>query len=63
MTENSEVSYSTTFEISTNRLIEKPLYGFELQETEIEKYECTKIYKTKNEAIDAMILRLQSLKT
>ena len=56
-----EVSYSTIFEISVNRM-KGNMFGFEAKEIEHERYSSKKVYKTKNEAIDSMITQLESLK-
>lgn len=62
MSNNDKIKYLISFEIS-ERIMRNQLYGFDTQEINKEQYTCKITYETKNEAIDAMILQLQALKT
>lgn len=61
MTKENEAVYEVKFQIKTSRFVGKtgPFNG---KESVIDQYNPTRTYKTKNEAIDATINHLESLK-
>ena len=60
MTEGDTV-YEVKFQIKTSKLVGK-LNGFIAKEAQIEQFNPTRAYKDRNEAIDAVIQRLEDLR-
>ena len=56
-----ETVYEVKFQIKTSTLLGR-LNGFLAKEAHIDQFNPTRVYKTKNEAIDATITHLESLK-
>jgi hypothetical protein len=58
---SGDISFSISSKIIQN-IMEPCVGGFEVIKNQFDTYECQKVFKTKNEAIDAMIEKLRTLK-
>jgi hypothetical protein len=56
-----DISYSLVFKISVNK-VKDNMGGFDVTEKEHKFFYSTKVFKNKNEAIDAMIEQIKELK-
>ncbi len=61
MMKENETVYEVKFQVKTSTLVGR-VGGFLAKEAQIDQFNPTRAYKTKNEAIDATIKHLESLK-
>ena len=61
MMKENEAIYEVKFQIKTSKLVGR-VGGFLAKEAHIDQFNPTRVYKTKNEAIEATVSHLESLK-